>query len=380
MRHLAHMLLLAITLAVATACHDGVGIKMQDFDVEVYSPEYAVGFEIVGAKGMQSTILRVHNPWQGAEEVVEELLIARNGEPIPEGFEGQVIEGEAKRIICMSSTYVAMLDAMGEQERVVGVSGINFISNEYVQANRDKVRDVGHDSEANYELIVALDPDVVLLYGVTGTSTIESKLRELGIPYAYIGEYLEEIPLGKTEWMVAVGEIVGRREAAERIFEQIPQRYDALKEQASKAMTSVPKVMINTPYADSWVMASTSSYVARLIADAGGDYIYRRNTSNSSKPIDLEEAARFCAEADVWINVGSVRSLGDMRRQFPKFADMPCVQRGAVYNSDKRSHPAGGNDYWESGVMNPDLVLRDLIKIFHPELIAEEFVYYRQLE
>lgn len=380
MRHLAHMLLLAITLAVATACHDGGGIKMQDFDVEVYSPEYAVGFEIVGAKDMQSTILRVHNPWQGAEEVVEELLIARNGEPIPEGFEGQVIEGEAKRIICMSSTYVAMLDAMGEQERVVGVSGINFISNEYVQANRDKVRDVGHDSEANYELIVALDPDVVLLYGVTGTSTIESKLRELGIPYAYIGEYLEEIPLGKTEWMVAVGEIVGRREAAERIFEQIPQRYDALKEQASKAMTSVPKVMINTPYADSWVMASTSSYVARLIADAGGDYIYRRNTSNSSKPIDLEEAARFCAEADVWINVGSVRSLGDMRRQFPKFADVPCVQRGAVYNSDKRSHPAGGNDYWESGVMNPDLVLRDLIKIFHPELIAEEFVYYRQLE
>lgn len=138
--------------------------------------------------------------------------------------------------------------------------------------------------------------------------------------------------------------------------------------------------MINTPYADSWVMASTSSYVARLIADAGGDYIYRRNTSNTSMPIDLEEATRLSAEADVWINVGSLSTLDDMRRQFPKFADTPCVQRGAVFNCDKRSHPTGGNDYWESGVMNPDLVLRDLIKIFHPELITEEFVYYRQLE
>ncbi len=373
-------LLLSLAMVVTAACHNISDLQIQDFDVDVYSPKYAVGFEIVGATDMQSTILRVHNPWQGADGVVEELFISRNGESAPEGFAGQIIEGEAKRIICMSSTYVAMLDALGEQERVVGVSGINFISNEYVQANRDKVRDVGYDGEANYELIVALDPDVVLLYGVTGTSTIESKLRELGIPYAYIGEYLEEIPLGKTEWMVAVGEIVGRREESERIFERIPQRYDALKAQALKAETSAPKVMINTPYADSWVMASTSSYVARLIADAGGDYIYRRNTSNSSMPIDLEEAARFCTEADVWINVGSMRSLEDMRRQFPKFSDMPCVQRGAVYNSDRRSDPAGGNDYWESGVMNPDLVLRDLIKIFHPELIAEEFVYYRQLE
>lgn len=380
MKHFVQLLLAVVTFATTTACQVSSSTSMQDFDVEVYTPQYAIGFEIVGAQDMQSTILRVHNPWQGAEDVVTQLFLARNGETAPEGFEGEIIEGDAARIVCMSSSYVAMLDAIGEVERVVGVSGINFISNEYVQANRDKVRDVGYDSEANYELMVALDPDIVLLYGVTGTSTIENKLRELGIPYAYIGEYLEEIPLGKTEWMVAIGEIVGKREEAERIFEQIPQRYDALRKQAAAATTAAPKVMINTPYADSWVMASTSSYVARLIADAGGDYIYRRNTSNTSMPIDLEEATRLSAEADVWINVGSLASLDDMRRQFPKFADTPCVQRGAVFNCDKRSHPTGGNDYWESGVVNPDLILRDLIKIFHPELIEEEFVYYRQLE
>jgi iron complex transport system substrate-binding protein len=97
-------------------------------------------------------------------------------------------------------------------------------------------------------------------------------------------------------------------------------------------------------------------------------------------PIDLEEAARLSAEADVWINVGSLTSLSDMRRQFPKFADTPCVVKGEVYNCDKRSEPGRGNDYWESGIVNPDIVLRDLIKIFHPELINEEFVYYRQLK
>ena len=279
----------------------------------------------------------------------------------------------------MSSSHVAMFDAISEIERVVGVSGKYFISTEYVSAN-ESVLDVGYDSEANYELIVALDPDIVLLYGITGASTIENKLRELRIPYAYIGEYLEEAPLGKTEWMVAVGEIVGQRAKAEQVFQQIPVRYTRLKEAAAAATSAKPKVMINTPYADSWVMASTSSYVARLIADAGGDYIYRKNTSNSSMPIDLEEAARLSAEADVWINVGSLTSLSDMQRQFPKFADTPCVVKGEVYNCDKRSEPGRGNDYWESGIVNPDIVLRDLIKIFHPELINEEFVYYRQLK
>ena len=371
-------ILLILTLA-ATACHQKGNVTLQDFTLELYKPQYASGFEIIGAEGRESSILRIHNPWQGAENITTNLFIARNGEPTPEGFDGQVIDGNIERVICMSSSHVAMFDAIEEVERVVGVSGKYFISNEYVCAN-DNVLDVGYDSEANYELIVALDPDIVLLYGITGASSIENKLRELQIPYAYIGEYLEEVPLGKTEWMVAIGEIVGQREKAEEIFQQIPVRYTLLKEAAAAATSAKPKVMINTPYADSWVMASTSSYVARLIADAGGDYIYRKNTSNSSMPIDLEEAAQLSANADVWINVGSLTSLSDMRRQFPKFADTPCVVKGEVYNCDKRSEPGRGNDYWESGIVNPDIVLRDLIKIFHPELIDEEFVYYRQLK
>ena len=380
MKHVSLIASLALALTLTLSCATRNTANMQEFNVDIYTPRYAQGFKIIGAENRQSTILQIENPWQGAEEVAHQLFIARNGERAPEGFEGQTIEGDAQRVICMSSSHVAIFDAIGEVERVVGVSGINFISNDYIRSHSDSIGDVGQDSDANFELIVALDPDIILLYGITGASTIEGKLRELGIPYAYIGEYLEEAPLGKTEWMVALAEIVGQREKAEQIFAQIPQRYDTLKAQAAAALTPKPKVMINTPYADSWFMASTSSYVARLIADAGGDYIYQRNTSNSSLPIDIEEAARLCAEADVWINVGSISSLDDMRRQFPKFADAPAVLSRAVYNSDKRISPNGGNDFWESGMVNPDLILRDMIKIFHPELITDEFVYYRQLE
>ena len=119
--------------------------------------------------------------------------------------------------------------------------------------------------------------------------------------------------------------------------------------------------------------------MARLIADAGGHYIYTANDTNSSLPIDLEQAAVLTSQADMWLNA-QVATLADLERRFPKFADARCVRNGYVYNCDRRADPAGGNDFWESGVVRPDLVLRDLVKIFHPELVDEEFVYYRKIE
>lgn len=353
-----------------------------EFRLGVCMPRYAGGFEIVGAEGRQSTILRTLNPWQGAEGVATELFIARNGEKAPEGFRGEVLNGEARRIVCLSSTHIAMLDATGGVDRIVGVSGKNYVSNDYIAKNVEKIGDIGYEGNIDYELLVSLSPDIVLLYGVSGASGMEGKLRELGIPFAYIGDYLEDSPLGKAEWMVAVAEIAGCRERAEAVFAEIPLRYNELKEAVSAAGLPQPKVMLNTPYGDSWFMAPVSGYLARLIADAGGDYLYKKNTSNRSLPVDIEEAAVLVSEADVWLHVGDIRTVGELKRRLPKFADAGCVSRGDIWNCDLKSTPSGGNDYWESSAIHPDLVLRDLIKIFHPGLVTDDepFAYYRRLK
>ena len=361
-------------------CACGTSSNIDDYNLAVYTPTYATGFRIVGAEGKQSTIIRVTNPWQSANDVETMLFIARGGEKAPAGFRGQVLQGDAQRVVCMSSSHIAMLDAIGGVESVVGVSGKDFVSNPYIVANRHSIADVGYDGNINFELLVAQRPDIVLLYGVTGACTMQSKLDELGISYIYVGEYVEEDPLGKTEWLVAIAEIVGCREQGIAYFTEVPQRYNHLKAMAVVATSPQPKVMLNTPYADWWFMPSTTSYLARLIADAGGDYIYKKNTSNHSLPIDLEQAALLTTEADIWLHVEGVSTLQDLRQQYPKFAKMPCVQRGEVYNCDKRKVTGGGNDYWESGVVQPDVILRDLIKVFHPELISEELVYYRKIE
>lgn len=267
---------------------------------------------------------------------------------------------------------------LGESQRVVGVSGIDYISNPYVASHKEQIGDVGYDGNMNYERLLSLSPDIVLLFGVSGASAMEPKLRELGIPYAYMGEYLEQSPLGKAEWLVAVAEIAGMRERGEEVFREIPLRYDSLKTLAAKAERK-PVVMLNTPYGDSWLMAPPSSYVARLIADAGGQYVYTQDTGNQSRPIDTEEAYRLAEMSDCWINVGSAASLKELAEIVPKFMDTRPVREGRVYNNNRRTNPSGGNDYWESGVIHPDLILQDLIRIFHPELTDAEPTYYRKL-
>lgn len=373
------LFVLAITIV---SCGGNGNSSVSTYADSIYLPEYASGFRILGAEGRSSVIIESVNPWQGADSVVTRLFIARDGEEPPQGFEGQVIEGNARRIVAMSSTHIAMLDVIGETARVVGVSGMDFISNDAVRSRRDSIGDVGYDGNVNYELLLSLQPDIILLYGTNGASGMEPKLKELGIPYVYIGEYLEDSALGKAEWIVAVAEIVGKRDEGIKAFSAIPERYNAIREKAADCLkhTSRPKVMINLPYGDSWFMAPTGSYLVRLIEDAGGDYIYKKNNSNESRPIDLEEAFMLVSASDKWINVGQTRSLDELRKNYPKFAATKPVLSGEVYNTTGRVAANGANDYWERGVVEPDVVLRDMVMIFHPELADSDLVYYEKLK
>lgn len=367
------------TLTLLAGCAGG-GVPFDHtlFSEVIYSPTHATGFEIRGCEEGNSTLIVVKNPWQGADDVEQMLLIDRDGTFNTSGTDIQRIDHDAKRIICMSSSYVAMLSTIGKQEAIAGVSGINFISDKYVAANSDKIGDVGYDNNINYEMVVALNPDLVLLYGVMGASGMESKLRELGIPYLYLGEYVESSPLGKAEWMVAVGEITGARDKAVEIFSTISERYTALATEVSLAAKECKQVMLNTPYRDSWFIPSEQNYIARIIRDAGGEPFTIAGTGNSSQPIDIEQAYIWASEADVWLNVGACNSLEELIRQNPKFADVKAVREKRVYNNNARQTTQGGSDFWESGVVRPDVILQDLVTILQGN--EGELYYYKQLK
>ena len=385
MKVLIKRVFVALCALLFAACAGEPARSLEEFSTSVYKPRYATGFDISSAESTASTLITVRNPWQGAEGVEKHLFISREGERAPEGFAGQVIEGAAERVVCMSSTYVAMIDALDCTERVVGVSGIDYICNTRVReaAAEGRVRDVGHDSDVNFELLMTLRPDIVLLYGVAGENgTANSKLDELNIPYLYLGDYVEESPLAKAEWTVVMAEILGVRERGEEMFAGIAKRYTSLRERVAQSTTERPTVMFNTPYRDTWYMPSSRSYAVQLVEDAGGRYIYDGNHGTSSQPIDLEQAYLLTREADYWINVGQYSSIKDLRRAYPRFSEAKAVREGRVYSADRRKTAKGGSDFWESAVVNPDVVLSDLVAVLQPELniVGDSLTYYKQLE
>lgn len=374
------LLLLILSAAFATGCAGSSEHSLSDFTTAVYTPDYASGFDIRGTRKDASTLITIRDPWQGSTHVEQHLLVLRDGAKAPAGFGGQAVKAPVRRVVCMSSSHVAMFDAIGQVRRVTGVSGIDYISNPLVQEHRlcGEVRDVGFDTNLNFELLAAMRPDILLLYGVTGENTVvTSKLRELGIPYIYIGDYVEESPLGKAEWLMVAAELCDLRQTGADTLRRIAGDYLSLK--ATLAPDAArPKVMLNTPYRDTWFMPPTHSYMVRLIEDAGGEYIYTKNDSNTSVAVDLEEAYLLANAADFWINVGPCNTLAELTAQNPKFAGIPVVANRKVYNNNRRQTPTGGSDFWESGVVRPDLVLRDLKTILSGG--SDPTCYYKRLE
>lgn len=344
----------------------------------LYTPKYASGFDIIVDDNGVKTV-RVMRPWQGTLTAADEqyLMIFPNAESA-NGFEGQHIVGSAQRVVCMSTSHIAMLDMLGEVDAVVGVSGKQYVMNEHV-ASDAAILDVGYDANLDYEALLRLKPDIVLMYGVSAeNSAVTAKLRELGIPYLYLGDYVEESPLGKAEWMVCVAEIMGCRERGVRLFEGIERRYNAIRD-GVVAADNPPKVMFNLPYQDVWYMPSDDSYMVRLIEDAGGEYIYRgRNITGGSKGISLEEALSLVSRADIWLNVGQCRTMDEVYAAAPHFTTAGVVQRGDIYNNNRRSSAAGGSDFWESAIVRPDVVLADLVGIMEGK--SEGLYYYHRLD
>lgn len=382
MNKLTSYTFIAIFVLLLTAC-GGKNTYTDNRHLISYDPEYAKGYTIAEtAEG--STVINVVNPWQGAEKVSSGLLITRNGQKAPEKFTGSVLADSAKRIVAMSSTHVAILEALGCADRIVGVSGIDYISSPYIQSHREQIKDVGYEGNVDYELLISLRPDIVLIYGVNSASPMEKKLKELKIPFMYVGDYLEDSPIGKAEWMVPLAEITGNRDKGIEYFNRSKEAYNelasAIGDSLKSGAISTSRVMINTPYGDVWYIPSGESYMSRLVADAGGELPLSGNKSTASATIDMEKAYSLAADCDVWINVENAASANALKRNLPRFASVPAVKSGRVYANNLRSTPGGGNDFYESGIVNPHLILRDLVNIIHPSLLGDSVLhYYRKL-
>jgi iron complex transport system substrate-binding protein len=343
---------------------------------------YAKGFHITNYNNF--IVLEVEKPWQGSGNIRFTYILTGNSEIVPDSVLGigDLIKLPVNRVICTSTTHIALLEALGKTETVVGVSGAGLITNKRIRKGLEsgRIRDIGYGRELNYELLVSLRPDMVMLYGVESEMTgLIHKLHDLGIAVVMNAEYLEQEPLGKMEWIKYVAAFFSLEEKAKAVFDSVALRYENLRD-AVITVQSRPVVMTGLPWKDVWYVSPANTVVANYIDDAGGRYLWAGLKADKAVPMDLESVYMEARDAEFWINTGaavSIRQIIDMDARFRYF---PPVVSGKVYNNIAKINTTGGNDYWESGLIHPDIILRDLIHIFHPERsVTQKLIYYKKL-
>lgn len=352
-----------------------------DYFPEKIEVTHTSGFTV--EYGNNYKVVTVLSPYTGAEESAQYLLV-QCGTPAPEGFDqATLIEVPVTRFVAMSTTYLPALDVLGRLDALVGVDSGLYVSNETVRtmiANGD-VAEVGSGADVNVETAVALEPDLIMTYA-SGFADYDAhpKLQEAGLTVALNAEYLDPSPLGRAEWVDYIALFFNEEAASEAWFADIAADYEATKALAASAAER-PTVFANTPFDGTWYMPGGQSFTAQLLADAGADYLWADDDSAPTLFLDFESVFERAVDADYWINIGFYGSLADLAAADERFQDFAAFQNGRVYNFDARVNENGGNDIYESGVIFPNIVLADLVKIFHPDLLPDhELYYYRQME
>ncbi|WP_448519982.1 ABC transporter substrate-binding protein [Rhodoflexus sp.] len=341
------------------------------------SVRYANFFSIEEQQGY--TLLRV-TPFEGKQI---DYAIYPKDKPLPKLPQGcQPIAAPIERVALYGTTYAHLFEIIGCQSVIKAFAGSSYLFSERLRAAvaNGQIAELGSGSQPNVELLSQLKPDVVMLYAGASDANKLSLLQRTGIKVLINADFMENNPLGKAEWVKVAGLLCNKSKKADSIFNQIEEKYMQLAAK-TRNVQQRPTVFPNVPYGNTWYMPGGDSFMAKLLQDAGANYLWQDEKQTGSLPLSLEAAFSRIQTADYWINPGSMESLDMIRKTDTRFGLLKAVQSGRVFNNNKRQLPQGGNDYWESGSVRPDLVLADLIAIFHPDILPNhEFVYFQRLQ
>ena len=363
----------------------GSGADSRDLFPDKVYPEYATGYS-VEYHGTYK-VVQIHDPWGRSSQNHTYLLVQR-GETVPEGYPGaRVFTIPVTSVITLSSVHVPNIQELNETLSVKGHNQIQLLHGEEIRqlAREGKIAEVGSGSLGmnnllRTETMIELEPDVVFCTA-NGNAEYDKqpKLLEAGLNPAITAEWMESHPLGRSEWIKYFSLFYNKEKTANEVFGRISSNYTAIADIAKNA-TSKPTLFSGIEYQGTWSAPAGGSYVAILFHDAGGDYILGNNGGYGSNTFDFESVYDQAQGADFWINTGNGVSIEEILALDSRYAKFRAFQLGNVYQFNARVNEFGGNDYWQSGVVHPDIILADLVKILHPELLPDhDFYYYRHL-
>lgn len=337
--------------------------------------KYAKGFEIQQFKDYKKLLIKA--PYQNAEETFEFILSKKNTTNTQ-----NTIKIPLNSIVVTSTTHIPMLELLQVEQKLIGYPNTSYISSKKTRSLIDNgaIKDLGNEERINTELLLDLHPDAVIGFSINSNNKMFANIQQLGIPVILNGDWLEETPLGRAEWIKLFGVLFDKEAAADSIFLSIETSYLNAKKTALKA-DKRPSIISGGLFKDIWNLPAGNSFEATFLKDANTNYLWSNSKGNGSLSLNIENVFEKGLNAKLWVAPSFYNSLKQLEEANDINSKFKAFINKEVYSYVNKRGETGGIMYFELAPARPDLVLKDIIKIAHPELMVDyEFTFYEKLK
>ncbi len=349
-------------------------------EAETVEIKYAKGFSIEKYDGYN--ILTIKDPWPDADKIYRYLLLKEGTTPPTHQDYDFEITIPIKKIVVTSTTHIPSLEALGEENSLIGFPGLEYVSSKNTRKliQNIKVTELGKNESINTETVISIEPDVVIGFAVNANNKPYNTIERSGIPVIFNGDWTESSPLGKAEWVKFFGALYDKNDEAFKYFKKIEANYKMAKKLATTA-NQKPTVLSGSMYKDQWYVPYGNSWLARFIDEANASYVYKETSGSGSMALAFETVLSDAKNADYWVAPGQFGSFEQLMEASPHYDQFKAVKEKKVYSYSSITGETGGALFFELAPNRPDLVLRDLIAIFHPHLLPEhDFTFFKPLQ
>ena len=365
---------LFFVLLVCVQCRNNSQVSNQDETLQKNDIQFAHGFTLQRFKGF--SILKVVNPWPKSAKSYTYILKQKNGN-VPDSLsQNMIINVPIKTIIVTSTTHIPSLEMLGVANSLVGFPNLNYVSSEKIRARIDagQIAELGNSQSLNIEKTIELSPSVFVGYGIDNNNSMLDNLEISGQKVLLNGDWNEETPLGKAEWIKFFGALYRLDNKAKIIFDKIVADYEKTKIIAAKA-NSRPTVLAGAMFQDVWYMPKGKSWGSLILADANAQYLWAETIGTGSLNLNFETVLERGQKANFWIQ-GQFTTFDEMKKSNKHYSQFDSFQNQNVYTFGSKKGKTGGILYYELAPNRPDLVLKDIVKILHPELLLGYKPYF----
>ncbi|WP_421812177.1 ABC transporter substrate-binding protein [Flagellimonas sp.] len=366
------VLFLGFLLMVLMGCKQAKKTQPVQNQESTSSITYATGFTV--KKQADFTVIEVTAAWPGANNftyalVPKEKLPAMT---FPRDAYDAIIGTPLEKMVLSSTTHIEPLNQLGELNTIIGFPNTDYISSPEARKLVDsgQIQDLGMNDVLNTEMVLELNPELIIGFSINEENKTYDILKKAGIPVVYNGDWVEHTPLGKAEWIKFFAPFFQKEALGDSIFEEVESSYQQAAALAQKAKTK-PTVLTGGLYKDVWYVAGGNSWMAQFMKDANADYLWSDTEATGSIGLSLESVLEKAQDAEYWFNPSAQTTYMELNEANTHHQQFGAFKNRRVYSNAIDKGETGGLIFYELAPHRPDMVLRDFIKILHPELLPE---------